>query len=46
MLTVFAERDIAPPTGRMIVTVEKPKTQIPNPKSQEHHEAHEEHEAD
>lgn len=26
---VFAERGIAPPTGRMIVTVENPKSQIP-----------------
>ena len=35
MAKVFAERDIAPPTGRMIVTLENPKSQTPNPKSQE-----------
>jgi hypothetical protein len=34
MLKVFAERDIAPPTGRMIVTLENPKSQIPSPKPQ------------
>jgi hypothetical protein len=26
MAKVFAERDIAPPTGRMIVTLEKPES--------------------
>lgn len=31
---VFHERGIAPPTGRMIVTLENPKSQIPNPRSQ------------
>jgi len=35
MAKVFAERDIAPPTGRMIVTLENPKSQIPGLKSQE-----------
>jgi small conductance mechanosensitive channel len=30
----FAEQGIAPPTGRMIVTVENPKSQNPKPKSQ------------
>ena len=34
MAKVFADRDIAPPTGRMIVTLENPKSQIPNPESQ------------
>jgi small conductance mechanosensitive channel len=33
MAKIFAERGIAPPTGRMIVTVENPKAQIPNAKS-------------
>ena len=35
MAKVFAERGISPPTGRMIVTVENPKSQIPSSKSQE-----------
>jgi small conductance mechanosensitive channel len=34
MLKVFAERDIAPPTGRMIVELANPKSQIPSPKPQ------------
>ncbi len=34
MLKVFAEQDIAPPTGRMVVTLENPKSQNPNPKTQ------------
>ena len=33
MAKIFAERGIAPPTGRMIVTVENPTSQIPNPKN-------------
>src|SRR5436190_4278960 len=35
MAKVFAQRNIAPPTGRMIVTLENPKSQVPKPKSQE-----------
>jgi small conductance mechanosensitive channel len=34
MAKTFQERGISPPTGRMIVSLENPKSQIPNPKSQ------------
>ena len=36
MAKMFAERGIAPPTGRMIVTLEnpEPKLQSPNPKTE------------